>query len=136
MSRSEVPTQHPISPDLKRARDLHAQDVLASIRADHDAGAPAYALRLSVDDKTIVYSGDGAWSPDLGEAAADADLFIAEALFKDKQVPGHLDWRSLQAGLAEAPPKRLILTHFGPDMLSQLDSIAAEKAEDGMVITL
>jgi len=102
--------------------------------ARHDAGAPAYALRLGVEDKVIAYSGDGEWTDDLGQAAAGADLFIAEALFRNKKIPGHLDLESLEQGLGTAPPKRLILTHFGPDMLRQLDDIEAEKAEDGMII--
>ena len=61
-------------------------------------------------------------------------------MFRNKKTPGHLDLESLEeglgAGLGAAPPKRLILTHFGPDMLSQLDSIAAETASDGLVITV
>ena len=109
---------------------------VAAFVARHDAGAPAYALRFSLENKVITYSGDGEWTDALAQAAAGADLFIAEALFRNKKIPGHLDLESLEEGLGAAPPKRLILTHFGPDMLSQLDSIEAETAADGLVITV
>src|SRR5213079_1664393 len=35
----------------------------------HPSGAPAYALRLVLDDRVIAYSGDTAWSEALVEAA-------------------------------------------------------------------
>ena len=55
--------------------------------ADHASGAQALLLRLDLAGKTIAYTGDTAWTGAIAEAAADADLLIAEAYYRDKQIP-------------------------------------------------
>ncbi len=102
----------------------------------HASGAPAFALRIGCDDKTIAYSGDTQWTDALVEAATGSDLFICEAYFFDKQVRFHLDYQTLMSHRAELNTKRLILTHLGPDMLAHVDDVDAECAIDGLVIEL
>lgn len=104
--------------------------------ATHQAGAPCYALRLEVGGRTVSYSGDGAWSDGLIGAGRNADLFIAETYFYDKKLGGHMDYATLAARLPEIAAKRVILTHFGPDMLGRLDGFPHETAEDGKIIEL
>ncbi len=48
--------------------------------AAHNAGAPAFTLRLACDGKTLVYSGDTAWCDNLVRAADGADLMVVEFL--------------------------------------------------------
>jgi ribonuclease BN (tRNA processing enzyme) len=102
----------------------------------HACGAPPYALRLESGGKVVAYTGDTEWTETLIPAAREADLFIAEAYFHDKKVRHHLDWRSLEPHLATIRPKRLILTHFSPDMLSRVGSLPVEAAEDGKVVEI
>ena len=102
----------------------------------HACGAPPFALRLECGGKVIAYSGDTEWVETLIPAAREADLFIAEAYFHDRKIRHHLDWRSLEPHLAEIRPKRLVLTHFSPDMLGRLGSLPVEMAEDGMVVEI
>ena len=64
----------------------------------------------------------------------NADLFIAEAYFRNKKVPLHLDLATLEERLPEISPKRLVLTHMSDDMLNQKSSLPYECAEDGMTI--
>ena len=104
--------------------------------AAHEAGAPCHALRLDVGGKTVAYSGDGAWSDGLLGAGKNADLFIAETYFYDKKLGGHMDYATLAARLPEIAAKRVILTHFGPDMLGRLDGFPCEIAEDGKIVEL
>jgi ribonuclease BN (tRNA processing enzyme) len=54
---------------------------------DHSSGARALLLRLEVAGKAIAYTGDTAWTDAVVGAAADADLLIAEAYYRDKNVP-------------------------------------------------
>ncbi|HWI28974.1 MAG TPA: hypothetical protein VN668_18510, partial [Stellaceae bacterium] len=61
---------------------------------------------------------------------------IAEAYFPDRKIRHHLDWRSLEPHLAEIRPKRLVLTHFSPEMLAQIADLPVEAAEDGKVIEI
>lgn len=105
-------------------------------RVRHACGAPPFALRLEAGGKVVTYSGDTEWTEALIPAARAADLFIAEAYFHDKKIRHHLDWQSLAPHLDAIGAKRLVLTHFSPDMLARLGELPAEAAEDGKVIEL
>lgn len=102
---------------------------------DHPSGAPPLALRLEVGGKTIAYSGDTSWTDALVDCAAEADLFIAEAYFWDKDVPHHLRYADLEANRGRLSAKRVVLTHMSADMLAREDSIF-ETAYDGMTLRL
>ena len=102
----------------------------------HASGAPAYALRVRCDDKVIAYSGDTEWTDALLRAAADADLFICEAYFFEKQIKFHLDYQTLLQHRSQLSCRRLILTHMNEDMLRRLPDVDLEYAEDGKVIVL
>jgi ribonuclease BN (tRNA processing enzyme) len=102
----------------------------------HASGAPPFALRIACEGKIITYSGDTEWVDALIPAAQGADLFIAEAYFFDKQVKFHLDYRTLMSQLEILHPKRLILTHMSADMLTRLETLPCEYADDGKVIDI
>lgn len=102
----------------------------------HDCGAPRYALRFEVEGRVIAYTGDSEWTGSLVAAGREADLLIAEALYFDRQIRGHLDYESLRSNLDRIAPKRLILTHLGPDMLARTAEVDCEIAEDGMIVEL
>jgi ribonuclease BN (tRNA processing enzyme) len=100
----------------------------------HACGAPPFALRLESGGKVVAYTGDTEWTEALIPAALEADLFIAEAYFYDKKIRHHLDWQSLSPHLPAIRPKRLILTHFSPDMLARAGELPVEAAEDGKIV--
>ncbi len=78
---------------------------------------PAYALRVTVDGRTLVYSGDTGPCEALDRAAAGADLLLAEASFRDGDAnpPGlHLTGREAAACATAAGARRLLLTHIPP----------------------
>jgi hypothetical protein len=60
--------------------------------------------------------------------------------FYDKKIRRHsattLDWQSLAPHLEAIRPKRLILTHFSPDMLARVGELTVEAAEDGKIVEL
>ena len=102
----------------------------------HASGAPAYALRVECQGKTIAYSGDTEWTEALLEVATGADLFISEAYFLEKRVRYHLDYRTLLSHRKDLNCRRLIVTHLHTDMLGRLAEIDVEVAEEGAVISL
>ncbi len=104
--------------------------------AKHTWQTDPTALRVDVDGKTVTYSGDGDWTPDLPKATKNADLFIAECYFYSKPVKWHLNYHTIQEHKEEFGAKRMILTHMGPEMLAKADEVPEECAEDGLVITL
>lgn len=101
----------------------------------HYCGAPPYALRVACEDRTVTYTGDTEWVDALIPAARDADLFIAEAYFRDRQMKFHLNYETLMAHIGKMRPKRLVLTHMSPDMLGQAGDLPVEAAEDGKTVT-
>jgi ribonuclease BN (tRNA processing enzyme) len=108
--------------------------VVTPFEVSHQSGAPSYSLRLEYGGKVITYSGDTSWTDSLLEAARGADLFICECNYFDKEVPGHLDYRTLREHSSQLTCGRLVLTHMGDQMLSHLDEVEAEAAGDGLVI--
>ncbi|MBW2544140.1 MAG: MBL fold metallo-hydrolase [Deltaproteobacteria bacterium] len=109
---------------------------ITSFPVAHFSGAPSYALRLELGGRIIVYSGDTEWTESLLEASRAADLFICEAYFFDKSMKFHLDYQSLMSRLTRFTCKRIIITHMSEDMLSKIDHLDLETAEDGMRVYL
>jgi ribonuclease BN (tRNA processing enzyme) len=102
----------------------------------HQSGAPSFSLRVEYGGKLITYSGDTEWTDSLADAARGADLFICECNYFDQQVPGHLDYRTLQEHRPELDCHRIVLTHMGDQMLRHLDDVEMETAADGLAIEL
>lgn len=102
----------------------------------HFSGAPAYALRVEIEGRSIVYSGDTEWTDALISASQGADLFICEAYFFEKKIPFHLDYRTLEGKRPALTCKRVVLTHMSADMLARLGSLQVECAYDGKTLHL
>lgn len=100
------------------------------------ADGPCLAVRIEAEGRAVAYTGDTEWTPALVPAAQDADLFIAEAYFRDKAIATHLSLNTIEANLPELRPKRLVLTHMSDDMLHHPDRARYETADDGMVIAI
>ena len=121
--------------ELSPGRAQHVAGVTAHAwEASHPSGAPALILRLAVGGAVIAYTGDTAWTPDVAQAARDADLLIAEAYYWDKAVPHHL--RHTDLAEHEITARRVILTHMSADMLARQHQAVHEAARDGLVITV
>src|SRR5208283_277604 len=59
--------------------------------SDHNVRhSPSFALRVEVDGRILTYSGDADWCAELAEAAREADLFVCEAYFYEKEIKYHL----------------------------------------------
>ncbi len=93
-----------------------------------------FAMKLSSDDKTIVYSADTGWLDSLADFAEGADLFICEATWADGEGNPDIHLSAPEAGrLAKmAGVKRLALTHVAePRAKAAVD--AAKKEFGGPV---
>lgn len=103
----------------------------------HFSGAPSTAVRLSDGHKTLAYSGDTQWTDALLKIANGADLFICECYDYEKELPGHLNWRTLLAKREALNARRLMITHMNPSMLANTDEARAAGvlvAEDGLAM--
>jgi ribonuclease BN (tRNA processing enzyme) len=104
--------------------------------ADHPSGAPALILRLELASRTLAYTGDTAWTDAIAAAATDADLLIAEAYFRDKDIPYHLRLADLEAHRDQLTARRVIVTHMSADVLDHRRQLSFEAAHDGLVVRL
>ncbi|HET7049664.1 MAG TPA: MBL fold metallo-hydrolase [Solirubrobacteraceae bacterium] len=110
--------------------------VITPFEVRHESGSNSYALRVQYGGKVVAYSGDTEWTDRLIDAASGADLFVCECNFFDKQVAGHLDYRTLDSKHAQLGCERIVLTHMSDDMLVHVDEVQLETATDGAVIAL
>lgn len=108
----------------------------AAWEADHPSGGPSLALRLELGGKIIAYTGDTAWTDAIIEVAAGADLLIAEAYYRDKDVPYHLSNADLAAHQDQLASRRTVLTHMSGDMLEHPDEACCDTAFDGLVLRI
>jgi ribonuclease BN (tRNA processing enzyme) len=123
--------------ELALGRTTSAAGITASAYpASHPSGAPALLLRLVIGGTVIAYTGDTAWTPAIIEAAADADLLIAEAYHWDKPVPHHLRYADLADHAREITARRVVLTHMSADMLARQQQAIHQTAHDGLAITV
>ena len=105
-------------------------------QAEHPSGATALILRVTLAGRTIAYTGDTSWTPAIAEAAADADLLIAEAYYRDKNIPYHLRFADLDAHRDQLTARRVVITHMSADMLTCLPGEFFEAASDGLTVRL
>jgi ribonuclease BN (tRNA processing enzyme) len=102
----------------------------------HASGAPALALRVAWQGRTIAYTGDTEWTEALVELAYGADLLIAEGYSDQRKIRFHLDVASLQQHAGRLAARRIVLTHMSPELLARADEVGWETARDGMTLEL
>jgi ribonuclease BN (tRNA processing enzyme) len=105
----------------------------------HNSGAPSTALRVTDGTRTFAYSGDTQWTDALLPIAKGADLFICECFDYDRELNGHLNWKTLSGKIKDFAAKRVMVTHMNPTMLAHLDEprqAGVLIAEDGLKLDL
>lgn len=104
--------------------------------AAHFSGAPSYSLRVEVEQKVFVYSGDTQWTDTLIEASERADLFVCESYVFDEEIALHNTYRAIMQHRPRLTCQQIVLTHMSDDMLSRDDEVELPMAEDGLRMIL
>jgi ribonuclease BN (tRNA processing enzyme) len=77
----------------------------------------ALAWRADLPGASLAYSGDSPETPEVADLARGVDLFTLECSHADgRGVPGHLTPSSAARMAARAGARRLLLTHFYPEL--------------------
>lgn len=104
---------------------------VTSRRVPHPPIAEAYAFRFDAKDRSIVISGDTAYSPDLAAFAKGADVLVHEAMYlpgiealikrapnasrlREHLLASHTTTEDVGRIAAEAGVKTLVLSHLVP----------------------
>ena len=112
---------------------------VVSAEVIHSSGAPSTALRVSDGKKTFAYSGDTQWTDALLPIASGADLFICECYEYERELTGHLNWKTIKQRLNDFAARRIMITHMNASMLARIDEAKAAGvliAADGLVVDL
>ncbi|MEO1204801.1 MAG: MBL fold metallo-hydrolase [Pseudomonadota bacterium] len=105
----------------------------------HPCGAAPYALRLTVADKVIAFSGDTEWVDGLIDISKDADLFVCECYAHETKTPFHMSWAEIRTKLPHLTAQKILLTHMNERMLScggDVDDPRVALAHDGLIVEL
>ncbi|MEF8834259.1 MAG: MBL fold metallo-hydrolase [Halofilum sp. (in: g-proteobacteria)] len=102
----------------------------------HAEASLPHGLRIEVDERVIGFSGDTEWTDELRSIADGAHLMICECNFFETQVPGHLEYQTLQRNLHQLNAGRIILNHLGQEMLTRLERVELTCAHDGMQVSV
>jgi len=102
----------------------------------HQETEVSLGYRLTVDGKTILYSGDSGWTETLVTQSRGTDLFICECCFYETRVDFHLDYPRIAENRSRFGCRRLVLTHLGREVLAHKDEIGEELSYDGLSIEL
>jgi ribonuclease BN (tRNA processing enzyme) len=107
-----------------------------AFRVPHQEHPPSYGYAIGSGEKKIVYSGDTGWTEDLLIHTEGADLFLCECSFFETRLAMHLDYPRIAENLDRFGSKRIVLTHFGQEVLQRESEIELEMAHDGLIVTL
>ena len=102
----------------------------------HQLDAHPQGYRISLGDRTIVYSGDTGWFDDLPRRAAGADLFICECTLCHGRLDFHLDLGRISEHRHEFDVGSMLLTHLGAEMARLRGQCELDTADDGLIVKL
>lgn len=103
---------------------------------DHVSNGVAFGYRVRLAGKTVVFSGDTAWTETLVEATANADLFVCECSSFDEPIERHMSHRDLQEHGSRLGARRTVLVHAGEDVIERKHELRFELVDDGTRIEL
>jgi len=82
----------------------------------HSARLPSIAYRFVAGGRTVVFSGDTDYRPELATFASAADLLVLDCSFSDaNKVDGHLCPRECGALATDAGAQTVVLSHLYPE---------------------
>ena len=115
--------------DIEDGMNISIKEISISFKkTDHPVECYASSFRKGI--KSFVYSGDTKYDTGLIEFASNADLFLCEGgipeMYRTETTP-HLSAKQAAEISTEGRIKRLLLTHFYPDV--KLPSLLSEAQE-------
>lgn len=108
---------------------------LTAYEVRHTSQTLPHGIRLETGGKTFAFSGDSGWHKNLIKLADNTDLFICECNFFKTETPSHLNYHTILEKQKDFNTHRLMLTHFGDEMLERVEEIKIERLQEGQVIS-
>ena len=118
-----------------RARSIGGVKVLP-FAVSHVSELVSLGYRIEVGGRTILYSGDSAWSEEFVARSQGVDLFLCECSTYETRLDIHVSYPEIAARAAALGCRRLVLSHLGREPLRHLGELKLECARDGMTLDL
>ena len=109
---------------------------VASFAVPHARELVCLAYRVEVAGRTILYSGDSAWTEQFVSQSRGVDLFLCECSTYETRIDIHLSYQEIAARARDFGCRRLVLSHLGSESLRHLADLTLECARDGMTLDL
>jgi ribonuclease BN (tRNA processing enzyme) len=123
--------------EMPPGRAVQLGDVrVEPFQVPHQETDISLGVRVGIDGRTLLYSGDTGWTEELVRYSEGTDLFICECCFFETRLPVHLDYPRIAEHRARFGARRMILTHLGREVLARRHEIADELATDGLTVEL
>lgn len=110
--------------------------VIESFRVPHQEEAISLGHRFRCGQRSLVYSGDTAWTPDLLRRSSGADVFLCECSTFETQVPRHIRYLEIADNRSSFDCGQLVLVHLGHEVRGRGGEIPEQLANDGLVLDL
>ncbi len=109
---------------------------ITPLRVPHVPELVAFAYRIDVAGRSILYSGDSAWTEDFVQHTRGVDLFLCECSTFETHLDIHIAYPEVAARARDLGCKRLLLSHLGKEVLERQSEVSLECARDGMTLEL
>ena len=100
--------------------------------AHHHPETRPHMIRVDAGGRALLFSGDTGWTDSLPGLVADVNLFICECVQMHEDFEYHLSHERLDKERSRFQCDRIVLTHLGSEVLSDLDRVNFETARDGL----
>jgi len=107
-----------------------------SFEAHHQKEVVPHGLAVHCGEHRIVFTGDTGWFDQLPQEVGEADLFICECTYYDRDFEFHLNYQQLLERRDQFRCRRMVITHLGREMQALRGNCEFETADDGLVIRL
>lgn len=97
----------------------------------HTEPTKPHGLRITFEERIIGFSGDTSWTDELLRISENADLFICECNFYETEGKGHLNYSTIKAKRSSMSCKKIWLSHFGEEMIENIEKVEMDYAWDG-----
>jgi ribonuclease BN (tRNA processing enzyme) len=132
-ARPEVATFLELEPE---ARIRVGPAIVMPFRVPHDPGEVCLGLRIEMEGKVVVYSGDTEWFEELPSRTHGADLLLLECTHAEGAGGHHVRLPELLEHRERLDCRRLLLTHLGPAARDAATAAGLPVADDGLQVDL
>ncbi len=109
---------------------------VTAIGVHHVPELVAFAYRVEAEGRSLLYSGDTAWTDELAEHARGVDLFVCECSTFETKLDIHISYPEIAERARSLGCRRLVLSHLGSELLRRSEELKLECARDGMSVDL